>query len=59
MPFGTYWWRVRREDPAGAWSEPRRFNLSVDLLAGNPYDFVPPARPASIAGTRPPATTRP
>ena len=44
MPFDAYWWRVRSKNPAGAWSEPQRFNLSVDLLAGNPYDFVPPAK---------------
>ena len=44
MSFDTYWWRVRSKNPAGPWSEPQRFNLSVDLLVGNPYDFVPPAK---------------
>ena len=29
MPFGTYWWRVRTQNPGGAWSEPRHFNLSA------------------------------
>jgi len=51
MPFDTYWWRVRTKQPEGAWSEARRFNLSKDLLAGNPYDFVPPAKPGSLLGT--------
>ena len=49
MPFGTYFWRVRREAPAaGPWSQTRHFNLSLDLPTGNPYDYPPPARPASI-----------
>lgn len=52
MPFGTYYWRVRRDAPAeGPWSETRHFNLSVDLRMGNPYDFPPPARSASILAT--------
>jgi hypothetical protein len=51
MPFDTYWWRVRTKNPAGQWSEPRHFNLSVDLVAGNMYDFVPPAKPGSLLGT--------
>src|SRR5205085_1341870 len=47
MPFGTYWWRVRAENTLGAalgdWSKPpRQFNLSVDLVNGNQYDFLPP-----------------
>ena len=49
MPFGTYFWRVRREAPTpGPWSEIRHFNLSLDLRTGNPYDYPPPPRPASI-----------
>ena len=52
MPNGMYWWRVRAESAAGValggWSEARAFILSVDLIAGNPYDFVPPAYPYSI-----------
>ena len=52
MPFGAYFWRVRREAPVpGPWSEVRRFNLSVDLRTGNPYDYLPPRRPASILTT--------
>ncbi|MCC9078013.1 fibronectin type III domain-containing protein [Litorilinea aerophila] len=47
MPMGTYWWRVQAQDasgsPLGGWSEVRHFNLSYDLIMGNPYDFVPPA----------------
>ncbi|HMN31040.1 MAG TPA: hypothetical protein PKE45_22990, partial [Caldilineaceae bacterium] len=46
MPFGTYWWRVRAENdsggPIGDWSEVRHFNLSVDLVVGNPNDLLPP-----------------
>ncbi|MCB0100280.1 MAG: hypothetical protein KDE46_31335, partial [Caldilineaceae bacterium] len=49
MPNGMYWWRVRAESAPGValgeWSEARAFILSVDLIAGNPYDFVPPAYP--------------
>lgn len=56
MPFGAYWWRVRAESAPnvalGGWSEVRRFNLSVDLLMGNPYDFVPPAYPRSLMGAK-------
>ena len=48
MPFGTYWWRVKTGDPVGEWSEPRHFNLSVDVVTGNPYDYKPPIRPAGI-----------
>jgi hypothetical protein len=49
MPFGTYFWRVRREAPnTGPWSVTRHFNLSFDLRTGNPFDYPPPARPASI-----------
>ena len=52
MPFGTYWWRVQAESapgaPLGNWSEVRHFNLAIDLLNGNPTDFVPPAYPGSI-----------
>ena len=49
MPFGTYFWRVRQETPAaGPWSEARHFNVSLDLRAGNPFDYPPPPRPASI-----------
>jgi hypothetical protein len=44
IPFGTYWWRVRAESaldvPLGDWSEVRHFNISIDLLNGNPFDFV-------------------
>ena len=54
IPFGTYWWRVRAEDtqgaPIGDWSETRHFNVSRDLVNGNPYDFVPPPYPSSILG---------
>jgi len=46
MPFGVYYWRVQAQDsqgaPLGGWSESRRFQLSVDLVTGNPYDLVPP-----------------
>jgi len=52
MPFGTYWWRVQAENAPGVvlndWSEVRHFNLSNDLLNGNPTDFVPPLYPGSI-----------
>ncbi len=49
MPFGAYYWRVRRETPAiGPWSTAQRFNLSVDLRMSNSYDLPPPIRPASI-----------
>jgi hypothetical protein len=45
MPFGAYWWRVRAESSPGVeltpWSAAQRFDLSVDLLTGNPYDFSP------------------
>ncbi len=49
MPFGTYYWRVRREAPStGPWSETQHFNLSFDLRTGNPYDYPPPGnQPAS------------
>lgn len=59
MPFGTYWWRVRAEsapnNALGGWSEVRRFNLSVDLMVGNPNDFVPPPYPRSLLGVKPDA----
>ncbi len=46
LPFGTYWWRVRAENnaniPLGDWSEARHFNLAVNVLTGNRYDFQPP-----------------
>src|SRR5690606_35893034 len=52
MPFGTYWWRVQARDeanqPIGDWSEPRHFNLSVDLVTGNPIDYKAPAKPATL-----------
>lgn len=55
MPFGAYWWRVRAEDQTGTqigdWSPTRRFDLSLDLVTGNPFDFVPPSGPSSILGT--------
>lgn len=57
MPSGTYYWRVRAESapnvPLGDWSEVRHFNLSVDLVMGNPYDTVShfPAYPQSILYT--------
>lgn len=50
--FGTFWWRVRAESavdqPAGDWSQPRSFNLSYDLVTGNPFDFVPPGAGSSL-----------
>lgn len=52
MPFGTYWWRVRAESAPGValggWSEVRRFNLSTDIVMGNPKDLVPPEYPKSL-----------
>lgn len=55
MPFGSYWWRIRGESTRGValggWSEVRRFNLSVDLMTGNPHDFIPPVYPTTILGT--------
>mgnify|MGYP005835586671 CR=1 FL=1 len=58
IPFGTYWWRVRAEDangaPLTAWSEARHFNVSRDMVTGNPIDFVPPSRPASIVSNTTP-----
>jgi hypothetical protein len=52
MPAATYWWRVRAESSPSVeltpWSETRRFDLSLDLLMGNPYDWPAPARPSSI-----------
>jgi hypothetical protein len=55
IPFGTYWWRVRAESaldvPLGDWSEVRHFNVSVDLLNGNPFDFVTIPFPATILST--------
>ena len=43
MPAGSYWWRVQPESapdvPLGDWSEPRRFDLSNDLITGNYYDL--------------------
>ncbi len=52
MPFGTYWWRVRAESAPGValggWSEVRRFNLSTDIVMGNPNDLVPPSYPLSL-----------
>jgi hypothetical protein len=54
LPFGTYYWRVRRETPsAGDWSETRQFNLSFDLRMGNPYDFPPPDGATSILSPAP------
>lgn len=45
MPPGSYWWRVRAESSPNVeltpWSETRRFDLSLDLLTGNQYDFKP------------------
>ncbi len=60
MPFGTFWWRVRSETPPGPWSEVRRFNVSIDVIAGNPYDYSPPPQPGSLVDTTAtyaPATT--
>lgn len=52
LPIGTYWWRVQAESkpgvPLGSWSEVRHFNLSNDLVNGNPYDLMPPLYPSSI-----------
>ncbi|MFN8490673.1 MAG: hypothetical protein U0350_23990 [Caldilineaceae bacterium] len=52
LPFGSYWWRVQAESaagvPLGDWSEARHFNLSVDLVNGNPNDLIPPLYPMSI-----------
>lgn len=52
MPPGSYWWRVRAESSLNVeltpWSEPRRFDLSLDLLMGNPNDWPPPDWPSSI-----------
>lgn len=52
MPFGVYYWRVQALDgnggALGGWSETRRFHVSVDLLTGNAYDFVPPPPSTSI-----------
>lgn len=46
MPAGAYWWRVRAESSPGValgeWSAPRRFDLARDVIAGNPYEFIPP-----------------
>ena len=55
MPTATYWWRVRAETSPGseltAWSDPRSFSLSHDLLMGNPYDWPIPAKPNTIFAT--------
>lgn len=53
MPFGSYWWRLRAEAPAGAWSAPRHFNLSLPLVTGNKYDVVPPTAPRTIFDSTP------
>ena len=46
LPTGTYWWRVAAESASnnmlGTWSAAHRFNLSRDLITGNPYDYRPP-----------------
>lgn len=60
MPCGSYWWRVRAEAPAGEWSAPRHFNLSLPLVTGNKYDVVPPTAPRTILDSAPaydPAST--
>ena len=55
IPFGTYWWRVRAEgasdDVIGDWSETRHFNLSRDIMMGNPYDFVAPDPDDGLLGS--------
>lgn len=52
IPTGLYWWRVQAEDaqnnPIGAWTSPRRFHISHNLVNGNRYDLIPPLYPASI-----------
>lgn len=41
LPNRTYWWRVRVEDPPGAWSQPRTFRITHSLSTGNPFDYAP------------------
>lgn len=52
LGFGTYWWRVRAIDggnnPLGDWSTPRRFNLSLDLMTGNPHDYIAASAPSLL-----------
>jgi hypothetical protein len=52
MPPSTYWWRVRAEhspdNPMTAWSEPRSFGVSLDLMMGNQFDFPAPPYPSSL-----------
>jgi hypothetical protein len=51
MPFGTYYWRVRPELAGAPWSEPRHFNLSLDVANGNQTDCLLPPRPSSLLGS--------
>ncbi|MCC6170244.1 MAG: hypothetical protein IT329_23700 [Caldilineaceae bacterium] len=57
LPFGTYWWRVRAKDGGGAvlgdWSAPRHFNLSRELMTGNPIDYATPTHPATLLSGAP------
>lgn len=44
LPNGTYYWRVRTENPSGVWSEVRRFHINHRLLTGLPsLDYVLPS----------------